>query len=120
VNADAKRLWVEALRSGDYQQGQGALSTLSSDGGGTRFCCLGVACEVAIANGVPVEKKSTPSGSFSSYNAHVSFLPPAVAEWLGIDDAPTVIVNSRRRALDALNDGGRSFDAIADLIEAQL
>ena len=34
--------WIEALRSGKYAQGKGALQT--EDG----YCCLGVACEVII------------------------------------------------------------------------
>lgn len=35
--ADIKQKWVDALRSGEYKQGQGYLKT--EDGG---YCCLGV------------------------------------------------------------------------------
>ena len=34
------RKWVEALRSGDYKQAEGALSR------GDSYCCLGVACDI--------------------------------------------------------------------------
>ena len=41
---EARQLWIDALRSGDYEQTR---ETLCEDG---RYCCLGVACEVAIQN----------------------------------------------------------------------
>ena len=37
--------WLEALRSGQYQQGKGAMQTVTRDGT-SRFCCLGVLCDV--------------------------------------------------------------------------
>lgn len=42
LNPNAQK-WVDALRSGKYQQGAGCLS---AEG---KFCCLGVACEVMKA-----------------------------------------------------------------------
>lgn len=41
MNPELKAKWVEALRSGEYQQG---VMYLKRDG---CFCCLGVLCEVA-------------------------------------------------------------------------
>jgi hypothetical protein len=41
MDAELKRKWVEALRSGNYHQTTGALHRA---GGG--YCCLGVLCEV--------------------------------------------------------------------------
>lgn len=38
--AEARRLWVEALRSGEYEQGRTWLRE------NDRYCCLGVACEL--------------------------------------------------------------------------
>ena len=43
-----RKKWVEALRSGEYEQGKEFLQC------GSSFCCLGIACEVASKNGVPV------------------------------------------------------------------
>lgn len=37
MDAKLKRKWIKALRSGEYDQTQGALCD-----GGTSFCCLGV------------------------------------------------------------------------------
>ena len=44
VNKEAMREWVEALRSGTYMQGSGALRRQTIKG--EKFCCLGVFCNV--------------------------------------------------------------------------
>lgn len=41
MTPELKQRWVDALRSGDYQQGQSYLANNGS------YCCLGVLCEVA-------------------------------------------------------------------------
>lgn len=41
--------WVDALRSGKYNQGYRVLQN------GNGYCCLGVACDVAKNNGIKVE-----------------------------------------------------------------
>lgn len=46
----ARRLWVKALRSGEYKQGYGYLHY--KRGGKDKFCCLGVLCDLAVKNGV--------------------------------------------------------------------
>lgn len=43
---ELKAKWVKALRSGEYQQGQGQLCTRTNDGSYS-FCCLGVLEDVA-------------------------------------------------------------------------
>lgn len=42
VNAEFIKKWIGALVSGDYAQGREALKSHDK-----RYCCLGVACEVA-------------------------------------------------------------------------
>lgn len=57
MDAQLKQKWVEALRSGKYEQGRGQLF---DDG---KYCCLGVFCQVAgleIENGNRVA--GTPAG----------------------------------------------------------
>lgn len=44
--------WVEALRSGEYEQGRGRLRV--TDNAGDSFCCLGVACEIGLATQDPM------------------------------------------------------------------
>jgi hypothetical protein len=42
-----KNKWIKALTSGKYRQGTGALKTYSKQAHKSKFCCLGVLCEVA-------------------------------------------------------------------------
>lgn len=42
INVEQFKIWIAALRSGDYQQTTGTLENRHG------FCCLGVACKVLI------------------------------------------------------------------------
>lgn len=44
MNPEVKALWLNALRSGEYQQGTGKLK--QTYGGDQRYCCLGVLCDL--------------------------------------------------------------------------
>ncbi len=46
MNRELKKRWVEALRSGQYKQGQKQLRPDADT-----FCCLGVLCDLLDANG---------------------------------------------------------------------
>ena len=92
--ADARYLWVEALRSGKYNQGFSALKHKKVDEG-FAFCCLGVGCEItddSLAN----EFIGMPPDSFYDLGG------------LSLNDA---------EELASANDSGSSFEEIADLIE---
>ena len=111
-----QKLWIEALRSGKYEQ---AVGVLESTSGG--FCCLGVACKVAEEHGVKViyDELGTIDGNHLDYQR-------AVQEWLGlinVDGFPSIDgspfnLAARYAALTAMNDNGVSFEEIADIIEA--
>lgn len=45
MDKEWKEKWIAALRSGNYEQSQGQLSTLHKNGS-TTFCCLGVLCDI--------------------------------------------------------------------------
>ena len=45
MNQECKIKWVEALRSGEYQQGQGGLRIAD------KYCCLGVLLDVCSGKG---------------------------------------------------------------------
>lgn len=79
--ARRRKLWTDALRSGEYQQGKGCLCHVPEQGVPT-FCCLGVACEVAIKNGVEVETRI--AFNFKRYGGLSSYVPEQVKEWLGL------------------------------------
>lgn len=117
MNANAKK-WLKALRSGKYEQGKNQLA------GDNRFCCLGVACEVAIANGVQLKKRIRSDGSIV-YNSTSQYLPQSVMKWLGMKTVKgkfTIhhIDNDgwdEHTTLAELNDNYNNFIEIADTIE---
>lgn len=77
MNKQNIKKWVEALESGRYKQGSSYLATIDNE-----YCCLGVACEVAIENGVPVQKKELEN--WYSYDSLSEFPPSIVMDWIGI------------------------------------
>ena len=108
MNKNARK-WVEALRSGKYKQYQGALNYRDS------YCCLGVACEVAMANGVKLTKITAPR-KLTRYGeaGDIYALPPEVMKWLGIK---TPHGSYPGTDLVRINDSGAPFAEIADTIE---
>lgn len=108
-NEKNMRKWIDALRSGRYQQGGYALKRTSYDMPGSRvaYCADGVAVAEAIKDGIAAEY------------SHIH-MPPIVLQWLGI--------SSRLFAAEGicvpvtapyLNDHLHwSFSRIADALEA--
>lgn len=133
MNRENIQKWVDALRSGEYKQGFGYLNQADKRGE-SRYCCLGVACEVAIRNGLQLDKSDSMDGcrkvrttnggsSFHRYyyNNHSCDLPYAVARWLGIDRDMQFHYQNSFQGFVGLNDGLElSFSEIADLIEERL
>lgn len=114
MDQDIKKKWVDALRSGDYDQVLGALKreqVLSETGLG--YCCLGVLCEVM---GVENEKKEEgtvydflfPRGGWSS--RETTMPEPGWAEDIGLDW-------NTAHYLAKMNDDGESFEVIARYVE---
>jgi len=118
MNENAKK-WIEALRSGKFQQAHASLCLIDEEGE-KRYCCLGVACELAVDAGViPPARES--EGRFF-YADQRTNLPVVVAEWLGLATTAGVyntLLDSGERSLIGLNDTGKSFAEIADVIESQ-
>ncbi len=114
MNENAK-LWVEALRSGEFKQTK---KVLSKEG---EHCCLGVACVLYQdeVGDLDVEEKEF----FTTYDACATTLPDKVQTWLGLANneglwrQPAIFKN--QTSLTTMNDAGASFEAIADTIEAK-
>lgn len=110
-----RKLWVEALRSGKYQQ---ALDDLRDNTGA--MCCLGVACEISGLG------QWDGSGRYvTDHDRHSGELNPNsdMTDWLGLANGAgsfgSVNEHDRRESLAHLNDTGKSFSEIADIIEAE-
>ena len=114
-NRENIRKWVEALRSGEYQQGTGYLQR---DG---QFCCLGVACELAGESKVQRLEAGTVDKVIyygeSGGEVSARLLPPATRLWLGLTDRDVRLSNNPGAA--TLNDSGHTFAEIADAIEKE-
>lgn len=123
MKQEIKERWVEALRSGKYEQGTGSLTT-----GSGRYCCLGVLCDLAVADGA-IEPPTLVEGvegrgDVMAYRAETEHLPRLVQLWAGLEQhSPEVLVDPDEgswQELVELNDNtGLNFHEIADLIEAQ-
>ena len=105
--------WVEALRSGKYEQGSGLLRE------GNYYCCIGVACEVAK---IPFTKSSKDLYRYGE-EENTDMAPDEAQEYYGLasEDGSLTLENTERyTSLTILNDQERwSFEDIADLIEKE-
>ena len=117
MNKAIKKLWVAALRSGEYKQGEGQLRLETETG--TSFCCLGVLCNLhAQAHPEIAAKQTKPE----VYMGLQDLLPPDVLTWAGLTlcSGDHVFINELNRTLARHNDEGHTFAEIADAIESQL
>lgn len=114
---------VDALRSGNYRQGQGQLrrKLVQADAQFDEYCCLGVACDISGVGSWQPQPESQdyvyemPDGTGDSI-----YLPRAVSDWLGWAEDGAIRVNDSIRSpgtLASLNDDGKSFLDIAQAIE---
>jgi hypothetical protein len=115
MNPRVKKLWLERLRSG-LPQTQERLTRVADDGTVVGHCCLGVLCEIAVEQGV-VQNKTVHAGVIT-YDGEWLFLPDAVARWAGVHGEG--FLYDRNDSLTNLNDGGASFETIADVIDQNL
>ena len=122
MKTEIRDLWVEALRSGEYEQGRSALRPEKG-----RFCCLGVLCDLhSLAN------KAGEGWSGESYAGWTNYLPAEVRDWAGLDANDPAVTDSQvykhfcekvlfdgEMTLGILNDDGFGFEKIADIIEKE-
>jgi hypothetical protein len=126
-----KEKFLDALRSGEYQQGHGQLCNNRRDT--LRHCCLGVLTDLAVKEGVVQWTERNASGDLGIMAASGEFnsgiLPDAVGVWAfesyerngeGYEgDVP--FANAYDSTLMTLNDRDRrSFIHIADIVEEYL
>lgn len=115
MNPDIKAQWLQALRSGEYQQGKGFLRRIDNS-----YCCLGVLCDLAVKAEIIRTPLLKASGAMYGYGdgGSAAGLPDVVRDWAGLKSRLPV---AGQRELHDLNDrAGFSFAQIADLIEEYL
>jgi hypothetical protein len=105
MDAQIKTKWVEALRSGEYEQATGRLKD------GNEFCCLGVLCTVMGAQW----------RDMGPYLDGFSLRDENDDELLSLRTLDSVgFGESTQGTLVKMNDDGISFPEIADYIEKHL
>lgn len=115
--------WVKALRSGKYKQGTGTLKQYDSKGN-AQHCCLGVLCELYNQEMRKNKKKTIPekiydndsnfSFGYTRFDGSCDGLPKSVRDWSGVKNN---IGQFETENLADLNDLGKKFKTIADIIE---
>lgn len=112
-----KQLWVEALRSGKYEQGRGVLCSSNN-----KYCCLGVLTEVYIEQMKKNRKKSKISKARISTTYREQYLvngktkathllPEVVAKWAGLT------AGQRKWAMSMNDSHTLDFSGIAQCID---
>lgn len=125
TNMENLAVWVAALRSGRFQQGQQFLATIKPDGT-KRYCCLGVGMEKLGAT--VVHTFGLGGANVCSFGPGVYKMPDKrFADWLGVEWGATrnpegqpawyIPVPRGQLEVAAFNDGSGTFDQIADLVE---
>jgi len=127
MNEQIKQKWVNALRSGEYEQCE---SNLHKNKG---FCCLGVLTDIYIQEhpGCSWKEYGATLRNKELYYAFVGtktteyneeeYLPVEVVEWADLaSENPCVYIDGIWTNLSDVNDSGWTFEAIANLIENKL
>lgn len=110
MKKDIAEKWVAALRSGDYKQGILNLRNHKDE-----FCCLGVLCEI-----MGVEKEF--SGNRYLYDGCGAGIMSSVRILTGIKSDLGYLYTpkySSDSCLASMNDQGKTFSEIADIIEEE-
>jgi len=117
-----KKLWIIALRSGEFKQCKGHLE---NDGS---YCALGVLSVLALLEGICTYNVDGKNGKFDNRQFRLSY---NIMKWAGIaqDDEKylisdeqkiLLIINKRRTSIVDLNDEGKTFIQLANIIERHL
>lgn len=95
VNKERVQMLVNELRTTTKEQGTGHLKR-----GGT-YCCLGVATELAIANGCEVRVHEVTGGGatpYTRFDGSHDFMPQSVINWYGFDSRNPIISDDNEEA----------------------
>lgn len=121
MKPEIKKLWLAALRSGEYEQGRRVLRREDT------FCCLGVLCDL--------HSKVTGNGEWKEgiyktpTETEDTLLPDTVVEWAELDSNEPMVLGY---SIALHNDGDpyrdedegpvlpKTFPEIADLIDQYL
>ena len=82
MNIELVKKWLHELRTTEKKQCRGLLHRLHPDNQSEGFCCVGIACEVAIANGLSIPRKR--DFESEAYDFQYSIAPESVENYYKI------------------------------------
>jgi hypothetical protein len=130
MNTEVKKKWIDALRSGKYDQGSEKLRSVQG------YCCLGVLCDLySQEQGAEWEFRGNAETNLQPkdywyFEGESEFLPESVKDWAGLPVGnPSVRVDVTdnddeddwfyNEEIANLNDSGYTFNELSELIEQQ-
>ena len=126
LKPEFKAAWLAALRSGEYSQTKFGLR--NNEG----FCCLGVACDVALKIGLVDGQWINDDLKYQKFKfrdshrdmGEPSYVPMKVCETIfetnvSRESLVSVWTINEKETLPGLNDSGLTFAEIADIIERE-
>lgn len=114
MNQEVKKKWIEALKSGKYKQTANRLRD------NTGYCCLGVLCDL-YSKEKNIDDFIKREGGDFLFMGHGGLLPRIIVDWAELNGTnPKIIYKNSNRTLASLNDEGKNFEEIADIIEEKL
>lgn len=108
MKKEVAKLWIAALRSGNYSQGTGYLRDLDNN-----YCVLGVLCELAVQQKGVIREVDKTSYLYNTYRESI---PDVVIEWAKMKNQHGYCTQINK-SLTELNDKGKNFAELADLIQ---
>jgi len=127
MKPEVKAKWIEALRSGEYQQAQNSLKAdiysnyeYDPEVIGQGYCCLGVLCDLYRK-----EVKADFWNDYTDEERETDQVPNEVVEWADINNDNLATpekqaideYNISQQFLATKNDAGLTFKEISDAIE---
>lgn len=109
MKPEIKKLWIEALLSGEYIQGKMRLRSVND-----KFCCLGVLCDLKDPDGWDED---------NYYDGDEEFLPESVMKWAGLEsnngafERDITVGYLSYSSLSNMNDLSLNFRQIAKVID---
>ena len=136
LTVEQKAAWIKALRTCELpdgtkiQQGTGALRRQPNANDTPALCCLGVLCEVLDVPKVRIDEycgefmygiSSIQEAPYNTKGHSSAVLPAYVAKATGISGSggfdSSLVTWNEDDSLAIMNDNGKSFSDIADVIE---
>jgi len=117
MKPEIKEKWLKALRSDEYKQGRENLHL--KDGS---FCCLGVLTDIYIKE---IGRDWKDENTCYSFNGCGALLPDSVVDWADLEseegwDNNQKMTSEAYSSLSTMNDRGKTFEEIAQVIEREL